>query len=260
MVLLTAQLEAVTLTFDPSLILSRARLRAGVNLFKTIKETGSPVNVVLPTTLMKCLTEISEGESPSHEFIDLLKKWSPSINLTKFFSYLQELKGIASDFLKTCEPMPASKKVEGVDFIGEHTVSRRSLSDKVGGVLGDVLFELLATAHFLKARILTFGDRLATLLHKAKFIVISLHHELKDELKKRSHTRTALKIGVWVFSVGTATILVDLIPGIPSPELNLILRALVSFGIKLAADKVQDAMERGVILFLNGTAGFYPTK
>ncbi len=176
-----------------------------------------------------------------------------------YFSGLRELSSLARVFNETCRPVDAAELVGDMEQIGERTIRRDSFLN-VAKVLRTAIFEILAVAHRFKARIFTFGDRLLNLLHKAKILVFTFHHELKDRLKRSSHTKTALKIGIWIFSAGVANLVVSFIPGINSGNLDLIIRAFtVALPPALIQDKVKDAVERGVMVFINGSV-FYSGK
>lgn len=246
------------LVFDPSLVISLRRLRAGINLFRAIRKAHSLTRVVLPDAVHQILLNLREGRRMSRESQEVILAWRPSTD-EAYFSELQDNASLAAEFLEVCEPAAASSLIGDVDRIGERTVTRQTLASFVGGVLGSLLFEMLAMAHKFKARLLTFGDRLGTLLHRARFLVVSIHHGMKEELKRRSHTRTALKIAVWVFSSLTANYVMDLIPGMPAGDLGVILRGLAWAAAALAADQLEDVIERGLIVIINGSV-YYPAQ
>jgi hypothetical protein len=109
----------------------------------------------------------------------------------------------ASGFLEACNPIAASELVGQARQIGEETITRDNLRI-IGRMLRESIFEILAVAQKFKARILTFGERLVNLLFDVRIIVFSLHHRMKDQLKKRSRTRAALKIGIWILAAGAS--------------------------------------------------------
>jgi hypothetical protein len=249
------QADKLYLVFDPSLVQSAARFRAGAELFRAISSSAKEAKVVVPSQLLEVLRSLAQNQNLSESSVQLLSGWRPSAD-EMYFSRLREFSSYARRFIETCRPVAASELIGDMERIGERTITRDTFLN-VGRVLRNAVFEVLAVAHKFKARILTFGERLVNLLYRARILVFSLHHRLKDELKTRSHTRTALKIGIWVLSAGVANVVVGLIPGIPAGDLDVILHFFATLAPALLADRIEDAVERGVMVFLDGTV-FYP--
>jgi hypothetical protein len=108
---------------------------------------------------------------------------------------------------------PAENIVGEVDKIGEQTLKRDDIINKLGDILGSIVFEILAVSYKLKCHILAFGGGLISLARRLKITTIMFSSKLKDELRSKANVRRALRILRYIATIRTTQqILGDIIP------------------------------------------------
>jgi hypothetical protein len=208
-----------------------------------IDSTGK-ISVTIPSDLYNVLYSAIRGRKlEEREFEvaeEIFSQWLPfydryhvKLIVKQLFSdphYLEILKR----FFESFRPTNGLEYIKNQDKIGEETVYLRNLVEKFGAVIGRVVFELLALSHKLRGMIISFGQRLATMLRKTKMTVVMVHSAFKEKMKQHSRIRSALRISLYAISTESLRKLVNDLQ-IYGLDLNLAVD-IAGLGIFVVAD------------------------
>lgn len=220
---------------DPTPFTSAERLRDLLAVLSILRaELPTRTKWVLPSLLLRALQSLvenrKEGQLPT-----IVRKWLPSFysddhirlicrGLTTDDEYLRAVR----EFLSTFKPVPASEFLANDDRIGGATIFRRRLHEEIGEVAGEVLFEVLGSARKLGALIISFGEQTYRLAAKFGEKIRKVGSGVKNNVKKRTRLRRALRIAGYVLSAESARSLIT--------SLGLYIPGDVGMGILLVAD------------------------
>jgi len=205
---------------DPSLFTSVDRLKDARRVLEALRK-GS-LRIVLPSSLFDDFKALLMGKNPEH-LHEIYKAWLPLYPrdhieaIVKQQSidriYLNNLDALFKDY----SPIAARDYVENMERVGEKSVWRERVQQKLGPVVGRIAFELIAVSYRLSAWVIGFGRRVYTFLSRVGIKVHESKSRLKKEIKKHSKIRRTLRIAGYAIASDTAkALMVSLgLPPIP---------------------------------------------
>ncbi len=226
---------------DPSGFTSPTRLNDLLRILNIIRQDvkGTEALFVMPHSLFHELSLFIENREISQKLVDVFNAWLPSysedhiIELIRGLSVNRDYLDSLKKFFLEYKPTTANEYVGNLDKIGEQTLYRNSLRERLGDLVGETVFEMLAVSYKLKAVMITFGERLAQLAHKAGVILVKTHSEYKNTLKQRGNIQRALRLMGYFLSLQLTTEMIDLL-GLP-PSLK-VYKEDIGFGLIIIAD------------------------
>jgi predicted DNA-binding protein (UPF0278 family) len=206
--------------------------------------TVTQVRLVMPTSLYNELWSFIKywPDLPGQaleKLIEIFKLWLPFysrdhvIEMVRGLSVNKEYRFALERFFREYGPTAANEYVGDVEQIGEETLYRKFVWERLGRLAGEIVFEILAVSHKLKATIVTFGERLANLAHQVGVVLVKTHSQYKEALRKRANVRRGLRLMGYVFSSQT---LPELITSLGLPADLQIPKADIGLGLILIAD------------------------
>lgn len=232
---------------DPSVFVSIRKIK---EIFSVLDSLSQPtiisterVSVVIPSDLYDALYSIKEGEKPEQHYETLTQIFSRW--LTFYDKYHVELivKQLLTDkqyretlgrFLEAFKPVSGEEFIKDEEKIGEETVHLGEVVEKLGDIVGRLVFEILALSHRLRGLVVSFGQRLASLMRKLKITVVTVHSEFKKRIKQHSKIRSLLRISLYAITTESLHRLIDDLQ-ISDPELHLAVD-IAGFGVFVIAD------------------------
>jgi hypothetical protein len=206
---------------DPSCFLSRAALddlKQVLRILASESQVGKKIVILIPSLLKKGLESIVEGNVTSdltQIFDDWLafdtKEYKDYIiqSLSKDDGYKDLVKGfLDGQFVENIgQPIPTSEYVSDMVKIGDNSILKSFVQDKLGKLAGDVVFEMLAVSHKLKSKIIGFGHGVADLVKRIEGIGITIkigYSNYKKELKRHANIKRVLNICILALSAEVA--------------------------------------------------------
>lgn len=198
------------LVLDPSLFTSTGRLRDSLKVLSVLREES--VKVVLPSILMDNLKALLAGKEPENLYT-IYRTWLPFYPRDHIVAIVKHqmtdknhLDGLRA-FFEEFSPIAAREYIGDVERIGEHSIRRDEVLKKLGKIVGQIAFEMLAISHRLKAWIIGFGTRIYTLLSRIGIKISEAKSNLKKYIKRHSRVRRSLRIAGFALSLSTAKLL-----------------------------------------------------
>jgi len=224
-----------TLVLDPSLFTSTGRLKDLLKVLGVLRE--EPVEIVLPSVLIDSFKALLAGREPENLY-RIYETWLPYyyprehvVAIVKHqMTDKEHLDGLRA-FFEEFSPVAAREYVEDIERIGEYSIRRDKVLKKLGKIVGQIAFEMIAISHRLKAWIIGFGRRIHTLLSRVGIKIYEAKSSLKKYIKRNSRVRRSLKIAGIALSLSTAQLLLI---GLGLPETVLI--DDIGVGLLLVAD------------------------
>lgn len=207
------------IVLDISSFTSPNRLNDLLQVLKIIKQDiiGTKPRIVMPSYLFYELSLFIKAKEMPQKLVEVFNAWHPSYSsvrvaelvrgLSNNLEYLEMLK----EFFLEYNPIPASEYVGNFDQIGEQTLYRKSLREQFGDVVGDIVFELLAVSHKLKAIIIAFGERFASLAYQAGIVLVKAKSRYKQVLKQKANVKRALRVMGYALSFQATSEMIDLL-------------------------------------------------
>ena len=199
-----------TFVLGPSLFTSTGRLKDLLEVLSVLKEESG--KVVLPSILMDNFKAMLAGREPENLY-NIYEAWLPFYPRDHIVAIVKHqmtdkdhLDGLRA-FFKIHSPISAREYVEDIEQIGEHSIRRDRVAKKLGKIVGQIAFEMVAISHKLKAWIIGFGRRIYTLLSRIGIKIFETKSSLKKYIKRRSRVRRSLKIAGFALSLSTAKLL-----------------------------------------------------
>ena len=155
------------IVIDPSPFISSERLIDIIGLL-SIMETdfsSSQLNVILPSYLYDSLYSISNCKGPGY-LTEIFKEWLPSSYSKDYVE--QIVHGVMSDeqyleslsrFWKEFNPISAQEHTKNLERTGGEPVYKSDVVNRLGRVVGEIVFELLGILHKLEAFMVSFGEK-----------------------------------------------------------------------------------------------------
>lgn len=187
---------------DPSCFVTLQRLEDTLKTLDELTKTESHVEVYIPTDIYD--TVILEPEQKFRRLPSVIEEWlllNPKNDIREMSekqrsNYVNIMKEILGKF----QPIAAKTVVDGITKLGAESIHRNDVVDLFGTIKGKIIFEIMAVSANLKAKIIGFGRKTATLLSKLKVTVIEASSKLKHEIKTNRGIQTGLVI--MLFAMG----------------------------------------------------------
>ena len=211
------------LILDPSLFTSVDRLKDALKVLNTLKKevirnsmekyaARASVKIVMPSSLIDDFEALLAGREPENLYV-IYKAWLPFypkdhvraiVNHQKTDrEYLKNLDILFKEYL----PIAAREYVENIEQIGEQSVRRERVQQKLGRIVGRIAFELIAVSHKFRAWIVGFGRRVYTLLSRIGIKIYESKSSFKKLVKRQSNVRRTLRIAGYAIASDAAKIL-----------------------------------------------------
>lgn len=198
------------LILDPSLFTSTGRLKDALKVLSALKQNS--LKIVLPSSLIDNFEALLAGREPENLYA-IYKAWLPFYPKDHIAAIVKHqmidedyLDGLRF-FFKEYLPIAAREFVEHIEQLGEGSIRRDMVLNKLGRIVGQIAFELIAVSHKLGAWIVGFGRRVYTLLSRVGVKISELESSLKKYLKRYSKVRRSLKIAGVALSLSAVKIL-----------------------------------------------------
>jgi len=223
------------LILDPSLFTSVYRLKDALKVLNTlrrkiirssIEEYAEHVSlkIVLPSNLIDDFEALRAGKEPESLY-EIYRAWLPFYPRDHIRAivdhqktdreYLENLDILFKEYL----PIAAREYVENIEQIGEQSIRRERVKQKLGRIVGRIAFELIAVSHKFGAWIVGFGRRVYTLLSRVGVKIYESKSSLKKLVKRHSNVRRTLRIAGYVIALDAAKILMASL-GLPEIPLS----------------------------------------
>lgn len=211
------------LVLDPSLFTSVSRLKDALKVLNTLKKefdrnsiekyaTRATVKIVLPSNLIDDFQALLAGSEPKNLYV-IYKAWLPFYPKDHIRAivnhqrtdreYLETLDILFKEYL----PIAARECVENIEQIGARSIKREKVEQKLGRIVGQIAFELIAVSYKFGAWIVGFGRRVYTMLSRLGVKIRESKSSLKKFVKRHSHVRRTLRIAGYVIASDAAKIL-----------------------------------------------------
>lgn len=176
---------------------------------KTLDElakTEPHVEVYIPTDIY--YTIILEPEQKFRELPSVIEEWlllNPKNDIREMSekqrsNYVDTMREILEKF----QPTAAKTVVEGITKLGTESIHREDVIELFGRIKGKIVFEIMTVSTNLKAKIIGFDRKTASLLSKLKVTVIEASSKLKHEIKTNRRIQTGLVI--MLFAMGLSEV------------------------------------------------------
>lgn len=196
----TALAPNLEYVLDVSLFTSRLRAKEGLQLLRTAVGFEASTRFIVAAKFLHELKRLEQNEV-SDDFVHILKGWlgppysddhveEIALGLSVDEDYQKTLSQILGEF----NLVSTDKVVGNQERIGEQTIEKKDLLDRLGSVVGSVFFDMLAASQRLKAAILSFGDRLTWIAGRVQLRVRYAKSEFKSQLKKHSEVKLLLRL------------------------------------------------------------------
>jgi hypothetical protein len=215
------------LALDPSVFTSVGRLEDMLKVLRVSKETliAERAEVILPSFLFHGLKRILDGKY-SEELYEIYRAWLPFYPKDHVEAIVRQqamdkrYRELLESFFKEYAPSPAEEHVRNVERIGKGSIRKYNVREILGKIVGNVVFEMLATADKLKALIISFGQRILTLISRIGVTILRAKSDLKKKIKRHSRVRHALRFTGYALSFDVARVLMNTlgIPQLPFPN------------------------------------------
>ena len=198
------------LILDPSLFTSTGRLKDALEVLSVLKENS--VKIVLPSSLIDSFEVLLAGKEPENLY-EIYKAWLPFypndhiVAIIKHQMIDKEYLDRLRIFFKEYSPIAAREYVEDIEQLGERSIRRDRVREKLGRIVGQIAFELIAVSYKLRAWIVGFGRRVYTLLSRVGVKISESKSSLKKKIKRHSKVRRAIRIAGYVITSDAAKIL-----------------------------------------------------
>ena len=210
------------LILDPSLFTSVGRLKDALKVLDALKKNS--VKIVLPSSLIDDFKALLAGRGPENLYV-IYKAWLPFYPKDHIAAivkhqvtdreYLRNLDILFKEYT----PIAAREYVENIERLGEHSIRRDRVRQKLGKIVGQIAFELIAVSYKLGAWIVGFGRRVYTLLSRVGVKIYESKSSLKKLIKRHSNVRRTLRIAGYAIASDAAKILMASL-GLPEIPLS----------------------------------------
>jgi len=228
-----------SVTVDPSPFTSTKRLSDLLKVLGLMKsDLFCPLTkVVLPTYLYNELFSITEKKGASDVLPEIFRGWLPFYSQDHIEAIIR---GIERDetymdtinkFFNLFKPIPASEYVSDLTKLGSKSVHRDEATERLGRIVGEIVFEMMALSDRLQAVILSFGEITATLIARLGVTVIKTHSKFKANVKKRANIRRVLRVTGYALSFDSLRRFIEVFQPINFPSIGD-----VGLGLIIVAD------------------------
>lgn len=155
--------------------------------------------VVIASSLLEALGRPSSPYSV--KFLnELFRAWLPFYSRDHVAGIVR---GLSKDSLyqkqlgllfKRHRPVSSREVLGDIGQVGERTLYREYLRERLGGLVGDFIFEACALSELDASGTISFGEQFANLAYRAGISVHKAVSRYKLELKKRSRVRYGLRL------------------------------------------------------------------
>lgn len=224
------------LVLDPSLFTSLGRLKDALKVLDSLRDrinreymmkhaTHVSVKIILPSSLFDETQALLKGGEPEN-LNAIYKAWLPFypkdhiraiVNYQRIDKeYLETLNILLEEY----SPVAAREYVGNIEQVGEQSIRRKRVQEKLGRIVGQIAFELLAVSFKFGAWIVGFGRRIYTMLSRLGVKIQESKSSLKKFVKKHSSVRRTLRIAGYVIASDAAKILMESLglPEMPLPR------------------------------------------
>ena len=186
--------ERKYLCLDPSCFVSLENLKNVSNLLHEFNQ--NKFHVIIPTNVYDVI--ILQPDEKFANLPSILNDWLKEENhinkMTKFER--DEYVNTMRNLLMTYQPSPAKGFVRDLEKIGDKSIYKNSLIEKLGRITGEILFEVMTVSSEYKAQIVALGEKTFDLMQKMGTEVKRGVSKTKKELKNRARIRTPLLIAM----------------------------------------------------------------
>jgi hypothetical protein len=195
--------ETNYVALDPSCFVSVSHLR---DMVQILKEGFPRAKVALPTYLQKELILMMRHKNEVY-LSEILRAWLPprtktfAVPLARGLPRDREYLTLLRKFFAKFQPIPVRNVIGDIEHLGEESLDKSTVLEKLGFAVGDIVFELLALSFKAQSYIVMFWDSMANLVVKIGVKVIRGPSKLKLEVKKRARVRKALRICGYALSL-----------------------------------------------------------
>jgi len=188
---------------DPSCFVTLQRLDDTLKVLEEIENVDPFSTVYIPTNIYDVI--IREPEQKFRELPSVLEGWlmlNPEKDVRGMSEeQKQNYKNIMQRILGKFQPVPAKTVADDIEKLGTESIHREDVIDLFGRIKGKIVFEIAAVSSRVKAKIIAFGRKTASLLSKLKVTVIEAPSKLKHQIKKRKGIATSLMIMLFAMSL-----------------------------------------------------------
>ena len=199
------------LVLDPSLFTSVGRLKDALKVLNVLKKDS--LRIVLPSNLIDDFKALLAGREPEYLYA-IYKAWLPFYPkdhiaaIVKHQATDREYLNNLNNFFKEYSPIAAREYVEDIERLGEQSVWRDKVRQKLGRIVGQIAFELIAISFKLGAWIISFGRRVYTFLSRLGIKIYEAKSSLKKLMKRHSNVRRTLRIAGYAIASDAAKLLI----------------------------------------------------
>lgn len=181
---------------DPSCFTSLDNLGDTLDVLQEFEEMNGSLTVCVPTEIYH--TVMLEPKEKFAKLPYVLRDWLNPNNNNEVISlddfqqdkYVKIMRTILADF----KVVTTDSLVENVRRIGEQSIFYDDVIAKLGGSIGIIIFQMLATSYTHNGTIIAFGSRTSTFVRDAGISIKEDYSEFKRRIKKKRGIRGLLKI------------------------------------------------------------------
>ena len=221
------------LCVDPSFFAGVNRLETLPQVLDSLKQTDS--KIVLSSELRSLFpskNDFNEKISPDSNFVKLLKKWNSNFDANAE-SELSSLQEMAQEFFTNYRPIFADDIIVDLEKIGPQSIHLSNVIDRLGNLVGNTIFELMAVSYEKHGIILSYGRKPISLIRKITSPALEGYSNMKHRLIMSGNAPKTLKIIGVFFDAMAAN---DFVDHFEIAEMPIPLQDIGNLGLALIAD------------------------